>query len=111
MKRRDGILRSWGSRNQRTIPHLFRDTDGYHSAEGAEGVKISLSKPNSKEVLERGKQQCAPGRPDAIWVLETDDCQKTYSEMQAKGVRFLSEPQERPYSVEVRFEDLYCNVY
>lgn len=38
-------------------------------------------------------------------VLETADCRKTYEELKAKGVEFLSEPQERPYGVEAVVRD------
>ncbi|HEU4411926.1 MAG TPA: VOC family protein [Polyangiaceae bacterium] len=38
-------------------------------------------------------------------VLETADCRKTYDELKAKGVEFLSEPQERPYGVEAVLRD------
>lgn len=38
-------------------------------------------------------------------VWSTDDCKKTYEEWKAKGVEFLSEPQERPYGVEAIFKD------
>jgi catechol 2,3-dioxygenase-like lactoylglutathione lyase family enzyme len=38
-------------------------------------------------------------------VFESDDCRKTYEELKAKGVQFLSEPTERPYGVEAVFKD------
>jgi catechol 2,3-dioxygenase-like lactoylglutathione lyase family enzyme len=38
-------------------------------------------------------------------VLETDDCRKTYDEMVARGVEFISPPKERPYGVEATFRD------
>ena len=33
-------------------------------------------------------------------VFHTDDCRKTYAELKAKGVEFLSEPEDKPYGVE-----------
>ena len=39
----------------------------------------------------------------AAW--ETDDCQKTFEELSARGVTFLSEPAERPYGIEAVFRD------
>ena len=42
--------------------------------------------------------------------LETDDCQRDYNAMKAKGVKFYGEPTEQPYGVEVVFEDLYGNL-
>jgi catechol 2,3-dioxygenase-like lactoylglutathione lyase family enzyme len=38
-------------------------------------------------------------------VFETDDCQRTYEELSAKGVTFLQEPADRPYGVEALFRD------
>lgn len=37
--------------------------------------------------------------------LNVDDCRKTYDELRAKGVEFLSEPEERPYGVEAVARD------
>jgi catechol 2,3-dioxygenase-like lactoylglutathione lyase family enzyme len=44
-------------------------------------------------------------------VLETADCQKTYEELKAKGVEFVSEPTERPYGIEALFKDDSGNWY
>src|SRR5262245_37059362 len=38
-------------------------------------------------------------------VLEVDDCHKTYQELKAKGVEFMSEPQERFYGIEALMKD------
>jgi predicted enzyme related to lactoylglutathione lyase len=38
-------------------------------------------------------------------VLEVDDCQKTYDELRAKGVEFMSPPAERFYGMEALFKD------
>ncbi|EST20863.1 hypothetical protein N566_28045 [Streptomycetaceae bacterium MP113-05] len=43
--------------------------------------------------------------------FNTDDCRATYAELRAKGVEFLSEPQERPYGVEAIFRDPSGNWY
>ena len=37
--------------------------------------------------------------------LSTDDCQKTYEELSAKGVEFVQPPSERPYGVEAVMRD------
>ena len=42
--------------------------------------------------------------------LETDNCKRDYDKMKKKGVKFFGEPEERPYGVEVVFEDLYGNL-
>lgn len=38
-------------------------------------------------------------------VFQTRDCRKTYEELKAKGVQFLSPPQERFYGVEAILKD------
>ena len=38
-------------------------------------------------------------------VFVADDCRKTYEELTAKGVHFLSPPAERPYGIEAVFKD------
>ena len=38
-------------------------------------------------------------------VFLADDCRKTYEDLKAKGVQFISEPAQRPYGVEAVFKD------
>ncbi len=38
-------------------------------------------------------------------VLEVDDCRKTYEELKAKGVEFLSAPEDRFYGIEALLKD------
>ena len=38
-------------------------------------------------------------------VLEVDDCRKTYEELKARGVQFMSEPEERFYGTECLLKD------
>ena len=38
-------------------------------------------------------------------VLAVDDCRKTYEELKAKGVEFLSPPEERFYGIEALLKD------
>jgi predicted enzyme related to lactoylglutathione lyase len=38
-------------------------------------------------------------------VFDTDDCRATYDDLSAKGVEFVSPPQEQPYGVEAVFRD------
>jgi catechol 2,3-dioxygenase-like lactoylglutathione lyase family enzyme len=40
-----------------------------------------------------------------VGVMTTDDCRRTYKELSAKGVTFLSEPAERPYGIEAMMRD------
>jgi predicted enzyme related to lactoylglutathione lyase len=38
-------------------------------------------------------------------VFEVDDCHKTYAELKAKGVVFVTEPKEMPYGIEALMRD------
>ena len=42
-------------------------------------------------------------------VFQTADCRKTYAEMKARGVEFLSPPKEQFYGVEAVFKDPFGN--
>jgi catechol 2,3-dioxygenase-like lactoylglutathione lyase family enzyme len=37
--------------------------------------------------------------------LVTDDCQKSYEELSARGVEFQEKPEERPYGIDAGFRD------
>ena len=37
--------------------------------------------------------------------LTTDDCQKTYEELRARGVEFTEAPEQRPYGIDAGFRD------
>jgi catechol 2,3-dioxygenase-like lactoylglutathione lyase family enzyme len=41
--------------------------------------------------------------------FDTADCRKTYAELKAKGVEFLSEPTEQFYGIEAVFKDPFGN--
>jgi predicted enzyme related to lactoylglutathione lyase len=43
------------------------------------------------------------------WVVVTDDCQGDYEKLQARGVEFVSPPEEMPWGVSAVFKDLYGN--
>jgi catechol 2,3-dioxygenase-like lactoylglutathione lyase family enzyme len=42
-------------------------------------------------------------------VFQTADCRKTYEELKAKGVEFLSPPKEQFYGIEAIFKDPFGN--
>ena len=42
-------------------------------------------------------------------VFQTGDCRKTYEELKAKGVEFLSPPKEQFYGIEAVFKDPFGN--
>jgi predicted enzyme related to lactoylglutathione lyase len=74
-------------------------------------LEIVLWKPNATiNGEEHAKKQLAQvGQTLAHWVFGTDNCQKTYEELKARGVTFSQVPQARPYGTEAIFEDLYGN--
>ena len=37
--------------------------------------------------------------------LTTDDCQKSYEELSARGVEFVETPEPRPYGIDAGFRD------
>ena len=37
--------------------------------------------------------------------LTTDDCQKSYEELSARGVEFTETPEQRPYGIDAAFRD------
>jgi len=43
--------------------------------------------------------------------LQTDDCKRDFQIMKKRGVKFLDEPTEQAWGVEVVFEDLYGNLF
>lgn len=77
--------------------------------EGQPNMELVLYKPQAygrldeeaaghiRAVLERGLMGAG--------VFDTDDCRRTYEELQARGVEFISPPQENPYGIEAIFKD------
>lgn len=43
--------------------------------------------------------------------LVTDDCQKAYEELSARGVEFIETPEQRPYGVDAGFRDPSGNTF
>jgi catechol 2,3-dioxygenase-like lactoylglutathione lyase family enzyme len=66
------------------------------------GLKESPMFPEEK--VAQLRQLVASGSMSA-GVFEVDDCRKTYAELKAKGVEFLSEPAERFYGIECLMKD------
>jgi predicted enzyme related to lactoylglutathione lyase len=72
-----------------------------------EPVEIVFVKADTPEKRARVGSQVAD---HVFLVLHTDDCHKQAAQMQARGVKFLSQPTEQPWGVEAVFQDLYGNV-
>lgn len=47
----------------------------------------------------------------SLFVLATENFQKTYQELKAKGVLFKNEPMQNPWGMAVQFTDLYGNQF
>lgn len=78
------------------------------SPKGQPDLQIILMKvdgPNMQpEVAKVLKELLTSGKLGA-GVLQTSDCRKTYDELTAKGVEFLSPPKEQFYGIEAIMKD------
>jgi len=78
------------------------------SPPGSEGTNLLLARATSPEQEQFvGKQ--SGGR--VFLFLQTDDFQRDYGEMVAKGITFVREPKEETYGTVAVFEDLYGNLW
>src|SRR5215472_1158017 len=69
---------------------------------GGEG-EVNLAKDVETMAALLQKGMIGPG------AFKTADCRKTFEELKAKGVQFLSEPKEQFYGVEAVFKDPFGN--
>jgi len=73
---------------------------------GAAGTRLLLAQAaNPEQAAFIGRQ--AGGR--VFLFLNTDDFQRDYEDMRARGVSFSEEPRHEPYGTVAVFEDLYGN--
>lgn len=70
-------------------------------------LDLHLSTPSSlgSEELATAIQRAQAGGEMPGIGLCVDDCQATYRALQAKGVQFIQEPQDRPYGIEAVMRD------
>ena len=59
---------------------------------GASPAMASATADALKKLVQAGAMGCG--------ILETDDCQGTYEQLQKQGVKFRAPPTQRPYGVE-----------
>jgi len=52
----------------------------------------------------------AKGFAGAVFLV-TDDCQKSYEELSARGVEFTDTPEQRPYGIDCGFRDPSGNTF
>ena len=57
-----------------------------------------------KETAEQVRTVMAKGFAGTVF-LATDDCQKSYEELKARGVEFTEPPEQRPYGIDSGFRD------
>jgi catechol 2,3-dioxygenase-like lactoylglutathione lyase family enzyme len=78
------------------------------SGPGGSGAALLLARASTpSQVAFIGNQ--AGGR--VFLFLHTDDFWRDYSDLTAKGVRFVRPPAEQPYGTVAVFEDLYGNLW
>jgi catechol 2,3-dioxygenase-like lactoylglutathione lyase family enzyme len=70
-----------------------------------DGAGVQKIQPQDVETIRELMKKGAFG----AGVFQTADCRKTYEEMKAKGVEFLSPPKEQFYGVEAVFRDPFGN--
>jgi uncharacterized glyoxalase superfamily protein PhnB len=56
------------------------------------------------ETTEQVRSLMAKGFAGTIF-LTTEDCQRSYDELRARGVEFVERPEERPYGIDAAFRD------
>jgi len=78
------------------------------SAKDQPDLQLTLMVPGppsmDPESAEQVKSLVAKGILGA-GAFTTDDCQKTYEELSARGVEFIQKPEKRPYGIEALFRD------
>ena len=70
-----------------------------------EGANVQKIQPQDVETIRELMKKGAFG----AGVFQTADCRKTYEEMKAKGVEFLSPPKDQFYGIEAVFRDPFGN--
>jgi predicted enzyme related to lactoylglutathione lyase len=83
------------------------------SVPGEPGREILLEKPGppamDEATAEQVRELLSKGGTGGWIGFTTEDCQKTYDELLAKGVEFTQEPTERPYGIDCGLRDPFGN--
>jgi predicted enzyme related to lactoylglutathione lyase len=90
------------------------------SPKGQPELQIILMKVAPSPFSNGGMQKIQPSDVDSIrdlmkkgafgaGVFQTSDCRRTYEELKARGVEFVSPPKEQFYGVEAVFKDPFGN--
>jgi catechol 2,3-dioxygenase-like lactoylglutathione lyase family enzyme len=74
---------------------------------------VLLEKPGppamDEEAAGQVRELLTKGGTGLAFILATDDCQKTYEDLRAKGVEFIQEPIERFYGTDCALRDPFGN--
>jgi predicted enzyme related to lactoylglutathione lyase len=80
---------------------------------GDPGRQIVLEKPGRPAMddgtVEQVRELLSKGATGGWLIFTTDDAQKTYEELVAKGVDVIDEPTERPYGIDFGIRDPFGN--
>ncbi|MFG2005550.1 VOC family protein [Spirillospora sp. NPDC048911] len=83
------------------------------SVPGHPDREILLEKPGgpmmSEETARQVRELVTKGATGGHLTFSTDDCQKTYEELLARGVEITEEPAERPYGIDCALRDPFGN--
>jgi predicted enzyme related to lactoylglutathione lyase len=85
--------------------------DGYrwctvvHPSQPELAVNLAIPGPPHSDELVQAIRRAQDGGAMAGLGLNVDDCQKTYEQLQAKGVDFMQPPSKRPYGTEALCRD------
>ena len=67
------------------------------------------SPAHSAETAAQLRDLVTKGAMGAVVIFNTDDCEKLYEELSAKGVEFTDKPTKQPYGIDCAFRDPFGN--
>jgi catechol 2,3-dioxygenase-like lactoylglutathione lyase family enzyme len=79
-------------------------TVGHPSQPELEVTLMTPGPPLDEEMTDAVRHALDKGKMGGLG-LSTDDCHKTYEELQALGVEFVQPPSDRPYGIEAILRD------
>ncbi|HEX9999087.1 MAG TPA: helix-turn-helix domain-containing protein [Actinoplanes sp.] len=67
--------------------------------------QVGFGTTMSAETAQQVRELVTKGATGGNLIFRTDDCQKTYETLVARGVEFTEEPTERPYGIDCGLRD------
>ena len=77
--------------------------------EGMRWIELKIGGAETKVVLFSPPGQQPGGFSNVVW--QTDNVQKTYEELKARGVEFTQEPKTEPWGTSAMFKDSEGNAF